>query len=80
VDRDTFDLTIRTFKHRNPFRPFTVAMGNGDQLEIDHPEALAVNHGVAVYIGTAGIISMFDHEGVSRVIGDLASKTANDMS
>lgn len=34
MDRDTFDGTIRAFKHRTPFRPFTVAMVNGDRLEV----------------------------------------------
>ena len=38
MDRDTFDATIRAFKHRAPFRPFTVAMIDGDRLEVDHPE------------------------------------------
>ena len=42
MDRDTFDNTIRTFKHRTPFRPFTVSLVNGKRLEVDHPDALAV--------------------------------------
>ena len=36
MDRHTCDGTIRAFKHRTPFRPFTVAMVNGHRLEVDH--------------------------------------------
>ena len=49
MDRDTFDSTIRTFKHRTPFRPFTVSLVNGERVEIDHPDALVVRDGVALF-------------------------------
>jgi hypothetical protein len=71
IDRDTFDSTIREFKHRTPFRSFTVAMVNGDRLEVDHPDALAVRDGVALFAGPGGVPVVFDHEGVSQVVGDL---------
>jgi hypothetical protein len=71
MDRDTFDSTIRTFKHRTPFRPFTVSLVNGERLEVDHPDALAVRDGVALFVGVGGIPAVFDHEGVAQVIGDL---------
>lgn len=74
MDRDTFDRTIRTFKHLRPFRPFTVAMENGDRLEVDHPDALAVRDGVALFAGPGGVPVIFDYEGVSQVIGDLAGR------
>lgn len=78
MDRDTFDQTIRVFKHRTPFRPFTVAMQNGDRLEVDHPDALAIRDGVALFAGPGGVPSIFDHEGVSRIIGDLAGQPSGD--
>lgn len=74
MDRDTFDGTIRTFRDRRPFRPFTIAMVNGDRLEIDHPEALVVRDGVALFAGPGGVPSVFDYEGVTRVIGDLSGQ------
>lgn len=74
MDRDTFDSTILTFKNRRPFRPFTVAMVNGDRLEVDHPEALAVREGMALFVGPGRVPVIFDHEGVSQVIGDLAER------
>jgi hypothetical protein len=74
MDRDTFDNTMRLFKHRRPFRPFYVAMVNGDRLEVDHPDALAVRDGVALFAGPGGVPAVFDYEGVSQVVGDLAER------
>ncbi len=74
MDRDAFDSTLRTFKHRSPFRPFTVAMVNGDRLEVDHPDALVVRDGVGLYAGPGGVPVVFDYEGVSQVVGDLAER------
>ena len=74
MDKHTFDDTIRAFIHRTPFRPFTVAMVNGDRLEIDHPDALAVGGGVALFASPGGVPVIFDHEGVSSVVGDLAGR------
>ena len=76
MDRDTFNGTIRAFKHRTPFRPFTVAMVNGDRLEVDHPDALAVRDGLALFAAPGNVPVIFDHEGVSQVIGDLAGHGA----
>jgi hypothetical protein len=74
MDRETFDVTIRTFKHRTPFRPFTVSLVNGERLEIDHPEALVARDGVGLFVGPGGIPAVFDYEGVAQVIGDLANR------
>ena len=68
---ENFDQTLTAFKSRNPFRPFTVALVNGDRFEVDHRDAFLVRDGVAVYIGPGGIPVIFDHEGVSQFIGDL---------
>jgi hypothetical protein len=77
MDRDTFDGTLRAFKHRTPFRPFTVAMVNGDRFEVDHPEALAVRDGVALFAAPGGVPVIFDHEGVSQIVGDLAERASS---
>lgn len=74
MDRDTFDSTIRAFKNRRPYRPFTVALVNGDRLEIDHPEAIIVRDGVALFAGPGGVPAVFDYEGVSQIVGDLAER------
>jgi hypothetical protein len=74
MEIDNFDRTLAAFKRRTPFRPFTVALVNGDRFEVDHPEALVVRDGVAVYISAGGIPVLFDHEGVSQFIGDLTGQ------
>jgi hypothetical protein len=74
MDRETFDATIRTFKHRAPFRPFTVSLVNGERLEVDHPDAIAVRDGVGMFVGPGGTPSIFDHERVAQFIGDLANR------
>lgn len=71
MDRNSFDETILTFKRGSPFRPFTVSLVNGDRVEGDHPDALVVRDGVALFVGLGGIPAVFDHEGVAQVIGDL---------
>ena len=76
MDQDRFNDTIRAFKHRAPFRPFTVAMVHGDRFEVDHPDALAVRDGIAIYTAPGGVPVIFDNEGVSEVIGDLSGHGA----
>jgi hypothetical protein len=73
MDRETFDATIRAYRHRAPFRPFTVSLVNGERLEVDFPDALVVRDGVAVFVAPGGVPAIFDHEGVAQVIGDLAN-------
>jgi hypothetical protein len=71
MEAENFERTLRAFKKRAPFHPFTVALENGDKFEIDHPDALLIRDGIAVYVAPGGIPVLFDHEGVSQVVGDL---------
>jgi hypothetical protein len=71
MEVDHFNGTLNAFISRSPYRPFTVALVNGDRFEVDHPRALVVRDGVAVYVGPGGVPVIFDHEGVSQFIGDL---------
>ena len=38
---------------------------------MDHPDALVIRDGVAIYVAPGGVPVIFDHEGVAEVIGDL---------
>lgn len=75
MDRQTFDRALRVFKHRIPFRPFTLPMVNGERLEVDFPDALAFRDGRAYYLDAGRTPVFFDHDGVSEVIGDLAGES-----
>ena len=76
MDRDTFDATIRMFKQQRPFRPFTLSLVNGERLEVDHPDALAMRDGVGLFVGPGGVPAVFDYEGVAQIIGDLANRSS----
>jgi hypothetical protein len=71
VQPNHFDQTLSAFMERRPFKPFTVALVNGDRFEVDHPKALVFRDGVAIYVAPGGFPVIFDHEGVSQFIGDL---------
>jgi hypothetical protein len=47
MDADNFEHALNALKRRSPYRPFAVALVNGDRFELDHPEALVVRDGVA---------------------------------
>jgi len=76
MDREIFTATIRAFRNRTPFRPFTVALVNGDRYEVDRPEILALGDGMALFVAPGNVPVFFDHEGVSQVIGDLSGRGA----
>ncbi len=72
MEVQNFDQSLNAFKNRKPFRPFTVVLVTGDRIEVDFPNALVVRDGMAVYLAAGGVPILFDHEGVSQFIGDLA--------
>ena len=71
---NNFDRTLRTFQKHAPFRAFTVALVNGDCVRVDHPEALIVRGGVAVFVASDGTPTIFDHESVSEFIAESRTK------
>ncbi len=75
MDRDLFERALRSLKNRKPFRPFTIAMVDGDRHEIDHPDALAMRDGFALFAAPGSVPVIFDHEGVSQFIGELTAKS-----
>ena len=70
MDITQFERSLRAFQRRSPFRPFTVALVNGDRFQVDHPEALVLRDGVAVFIATGGVPMLFDHTSVSQFVGE----------
>lgn len=70
MDPGSFERSLRAFQRRTPFRPFTVALVNGDRFQVDHPEALVVRDGVAVFVAAGGVPTLFDHDSVSQLVGE----------
>lgn len=75
MQTEAFERSLRTFVRRAPFQPFTVELTSGTRFQVTHPEVLAFNGGLAVYIGTDGTPSLFDHESVSQLIGNADPQT-----
>ena len=75
MNRETFTATIQTFRDRRPFRPFTVVTISGGRHEVDHFDAILERDGMAVYAAPGGLPIIFDYDGVSEVIGDLANQS-----
>jgi hypothetical protein len=66
---ENFDQVLEGLRQLQPFCVFTVELHNGRRFEIDHPGALVVRDGVAVFIAPGGIPIWFDRESVSQIIG-----------
>ena len=71
-----FDLTLRAFQKRAPFKAFTVELVSGQRFQVDHPEALVLRDGAAVFVAKGGVPVLFDHEGVSQVPGEPIQQSA----
>ena len=66
---ENFDHVLETLRELCPFRVFTVEFNGGKKFEVDHPGALVVRDGVAVFLAPGGIPVWFDHESVNQIIG-----------
>lgn len=71
-----FQTTIQAFQRRVPFRAYFVELVSGDRVRVDHPEALVIRSGVAVFVNAQGAPVIFDHEGVSQIIATPADSAA----
>ena len=65
-----FGRSLRAYVRRAPFQSFTVELASDTRFQVTHPEALAFNGGLAVYIGPDGTPGLFDHESVSQLVGN----------
>ena len=73
---DRFELLLYALRVRAPFHPFTVELVGGHRFEVDHPQAMVVRDGVAVFLRPGGVPVWFDHESVTQVVGDIADTSA----
>lgn len=71
MESENFEKSLRGFVRRRPFESFEVHFVDGNSLTVDHPEALVLRGGVAVYISAIGEPTLFDHRSVSRLTNAL---------
>jgi hypothetical protein len=62
-----FEKSLRAFQKRAPFRPFTVELTSGYRFQIDHPEAVVLRAGAAVFVSADGSPTLFDYESVAQL-------------
>lgn len=73
---ENFAKYLRAFQKRKPFQSFTVELVSGGRIVVDHPEALVFRGGTAIYVAPDGTPTIFDHEGVSRIGGEVDKAAA----
>lgn len=73
---ENFDRILETLRDRKPFQMFTVELAGGRRFEVDHPKAIVIRDGVAVFIALGGYPIWFDHESVGQIVGATASESA----
>jgi hypothetical protein len=76
MEAKAFEQSLRAMARRKPFQSFTVELVSGDRIQIDHPEALIVRAGVAVFVSASGEPTLFDHESVSQLTGATDAATS----
>lgn len=77
MDQATFDSVVSALLRRTPFQPFTLVMGTGDRLEVDHPRAIFIfRNQRTVFVGPGGAFEIFNAVDVNRVIDDIVQQTA----
>jgi hypothetical protein len=69
---ENFNNVLGGLQKLRPFRVFTVELHGGHRFEVDHPEAIVVRDGVAVFLAPGGVPIWFDHESVNQIIGATA--------
>jgi hypothetical protein len=67
-----FGRVLEALRQRKPFQMFTVELNGGQRFEVDHPGALVVRDGVAVFLAPRGVPIWFDHDSVKQILGALA--------
>lgn len=70
---DNFERVLNSLADRKPFQVFTVELHGGERFEVDHPRAMVVRDGVAVFLASGGVPVWFDHDGVNQIIASAAS-------
>ena len=70
---ENFENAFAAFQSFKPFRVFSIELHGGRRLEVDHPDALIIRDGIAVFFAPGGVRVLFDHDSVSQIIGATAS-------
>jgi len=76
MTQEHFDQLFAALNDRAPFHSFTVELVGGSRFEVDHPRAMVVRDGAAVYLRPGSVPVWFDHESVNQIVEDIADASA----
>jgi hypothetical protein len=65
---DNLTTVLDGLRQMQPFRVFTVELHGGRRFEVDHPGAIIVRDGVAVFLAPGGVPIWFDHDSVNQIL------------
>jgi hypothetical protein len=65
---ENFDQRLTALRSLKPYRVFTVELNGGQRFEVDHPDALVIRDGVAVFMASGRVPYWFDHESINQII------------
>jgi hypothetical protein len=77
---ENFESVLAGLRQLQPFRVFTVELHGGRRFEVDHPGALIVRDGVAVFLAPGGVPIWFDHDSVNQIIAAPANAQLDEGS
>jgi hypothetical protein len=66
---ENFTTVLEGLRSTPPYRVFTVELYAGRKFEVDHPGAMVIRDGVAVFLAPGGVPIWFDHESVLGFVG-----------
>jgi hypothetical protein len=66
---ENFDHVLQALTQRKPFQMSKVELTGGHRFEVDHPTAIVIRDGVAVFLAPGGSPVWFDHKNVSQIEG-----------
>jgi hypothetical protein len=72
---ENFDNVLNALHDVRPFRVFTVELNTGERFEVDHPRAMVIRDGVAVFLAPGGVPVWFDHLSVNQIIAAPANSS-----
>lgn len=67
MKQQSFESTLRAFLSHRPFRRFAVELMSGTTIIVDHPEAMVLRGGTAVFVDRRGRPAYFDEESVVQI-------------
>jgi hypothetical protein len=77
MTQDHYIALLRVQRRKRPFQVFTIELVDGERLEIDHVDAVAVIGALTRFISPGGIKVWFDHSAVLRFIEAGSSEDAS---